>query len=75
MNTDTKPPRTPVSFPLILIVIFVIGVVVTDVVYLWRATDGDQSAKGRFIVMTAMSPLLVLVFTSFFFRVFRYFTK
>lgn len=68
---STSPIRATFSFTSVLVVMVVFGAVASSLAHLWRAAQGDQHEIGMFVVITALSPLAVLVLVSWTFWVFR----
>ncbi len=70
-----EPQKTQAqfSFRSVLIIVAVCAAVAASLAHLWRAANGDQQEIGQFVVITAMSPLLLLVVASWVFRFARYF--
>jgi phosphotransferase system glucose/maltose/N-acetylglucosamine-specific IIC component len=66
-NSDSTQARF--SFTSVLVAMAVFGAVAASLAHLWRAANGDQAEIGRFVIVTAMSPLLLLVFASVAFRI------
>jgi len=70
---SSKPAAEPtrVRFSLIsgLILMTVFATVSASLAHLVRAAEGDHVEIGRFVVITALSPLLLLAVTSTVFRI------
>jgi NADH:ubiquinone oxidoreductase subunit 3 (subunit A) len=64
--------RARFTFTSVLVLMVVFATVAASLAHLWRAANGSQADIGFFVVVTAMSPLLVLVFTAFAFRILRW---
>lgn len=64
---DQKTPKLartatkPVTIRTILVLTAVFAGTAASFGYLWRASSGDGQEIGRFVIMTSMMPLLILV--------------
>lgn len=74
-DQNIKTTQARFSFTSVLVVMAVFGAVAASLAHLWRAANGDQAEIGRFVIVTAMSPLLLLVFASIAFRIVGRFFK
>ena len=72
---NTGSTQAKYSFTSVLVVMAVFGAVAASLAHLWRAANGDQAEIGQFVVVTAMSPLLLLVAASIVFRIVGRFFK
>ena len=71
--TEQAPTRTSASFSVtsIFVLTAVFAAVAASLAHLWRAAQGDYDEIGWFVIVTAMSPLLLLVFASLVFQILR----
>lgn len=60
-SKPTKPASKQVTIRTILVLTAVFAGTAASFGYLWRASSGDGQEVGRFVIMTSMMPLLVLV--------------
>jgi len=75
-NQPERPPRRNVfSIKSILVVTSVFAAAAVSMGHLWRATQGDQSEIGQFVIVTAMLPMVMLVAASWFFKIFNRWIK
>ena len=70
--SKTRPRFSIVS---ILVLTAVFAASAASLAHLWRAANGDYEEIGRFVIVTAMSPTLLLVVASVVFQVMRWFGK
>ncbi len=59
----------------ILIVMSICGFLGLSLNYLIRGASGDTAAMGNFTIAASLSPLLLLMLASGFYRLFRLFTN
>ena len=71
-TSETKARFSIVS---ILVLTAVFAASAASLAHLWRAANGDTDEIGRFVIVTAMSPLLLLVLASVVFQVVRWISK
>ncbi len=71
-NSKTRARFSIVS---ILVLTAVFAASAASLAHLWRAANGDYDEIGRFVIVTAMSPLLLLVFASVTFQIVRWISK
>jgi uncharacterized membrane protein YhdT len=71
--TERPPTRTSASFSVtsIFVLTAVFAAVAASLAHLWRAAQGDYDEIGWFVIVTAMSPLVLLVLASLMFQIFR----
>ena len=53
--------RRPVTIKSLMVITMVFASSAASAGYLWRAANGDTEEVGRFVIVTAMSPLLLTV--------------
>jgi len=68
-RNSLEPTRIRFSITSGLVLTAVFATAAASLAHLVRAANGDQEAIGRFVIVTAMSPLLLLAVTSLIFRI------
>lgn len=67
--------KAVVSIKSIMVITLVFAAAAVSLGHLYRASQGDKSEIGLFVVVTAMMPMLVLVGASWFFKLFGRFIR